>query len=79
MTAAAQVGKEIITQYMVFTLVEKMPRTNVWVVSNKRDNGYLGLIRWYGPWRQYCYMPGLDVVLNRGCLERIIKFIAEEA
>lgn len=76
---ATMIGTEVISQYMTFTLVARKPKTNVWEVLNRSSRDPLGVIAWYGPWRQYVLMPAPDVVFNKGCLERIIQFIATEA
>lgn len=31
----------------------------------------LGIIKWYGPWRQYCFYPNDDTLWNDGCLENV--------
>lgn len=45
--------------------------TQVWLVLAARTGAPLGVIRWFGRWRQYAYFPEPDTVLNPGCLETI--------
>ena len=41
------------TKYMIFTLVERKPKTNVWAITSKSSGDLLATIKWYGPWHQY--------------------------
>src|SRR5207249_10513958 len=46
------------------------------VVSKK--HGYsLGLIQWYGRWRQYVFVPGPETVFNKQCLCDISDYLQE--
>lgn len=44
------------------------------ILSISRD-ALLGYIKWYGPWRQYCFFPECDTIFNKGCLNTINEFI----
>lgn len=71
------------TQYkhILFVKVSERPRTSVWSCRNNRNNGELGVIRWYSGWRQYCYFPTGGSVYSMGCLNDIqtfVKCLAEE-
>jgi hypothetical protein len=47
-------------------------KTVVIHVENKKSNMILGVISWYGPWRQYCFYPTIESVLfNHTCLHEI--------
>ena len=35
----------------------------------------LGTIKWYGPWRQYCFEPNDFTIWSDGCLEQIAEFL----
>lgn len=63
------------TKYMAFKLIEQKPKTQVWAVLNNKSGFRLGVIEWYGPWRQYCFFPTADTVFNIGCLFDISNFI----
>ncbi|MBI3936947.1 MAG: hypothetical protein HY323_08215 [Betaproteobacteria bacterium] len=41
-----------------------------------RHGGALGVVRWYGAWRQYCFFPEGAPVFNNDCLNRISAFMA---
>ena len=46
------------------------PKTVVIHVYNTSDQ-FLGIIDWYGAWRQYAYQPTPDTTFNNGCLQNI--------
>ena len=64
------------TEYMVFTSVRtKSTKTGKWRVENRNSGALLGIIKWHGAWRQYCFFPEADCIFNKGCLEDINEFI----
>lgn len=64
--------KEKISSYLNFSEPVKISKRTVVVkVSNARSKDRLGEIRWYGPWRQYCFYPVHATIFNRGCLREI--------
>lgn len=49
-----------------------------YVVSNRDPRGVaLGGIKWYAPWRRYCFFPTEDKLFDAGCLETITSKINE--
>jgi len=46
-------------------------------VVSKRHGYSLGLIQWYGRWRQYVFVPGPETVFNRDCLRDIAQYLQE--
>ena len=50
-------------------------KTRGYMIVGKNDRKRLGLIKWYGPWRQYCFYPEPQTVWNTGCLEDIQDFL----
>jgi len=64
-------------KYIRFTWVMDKPKTSVWHCRNKRNEGILGTIEWYGPWRQYCFFPVSTTVFNVSCLSDINDFIRQ--
>ena len=50
-------------------------KTRVFSCINNRHGDELGIVKWYGAWRQYCYFPTADAVYSRGCLRDIQSFI----
>ena len=46
------------------------------VVSKK--HGYsLGLIQWFGRWRQYVFVPAPETVFNKDCLRDIAQYLQD--
>lgn len=62
-------------KYIYFVKIEDKPKTSVWECRNKNNDGLLGEILWYGPWRQYCFFPEAETAFNHSCLGDIIFFI----
>ena len=53
-------------------------KTTKWLCRNNKTEEILGTVQWYGPWRQYCFLPspGYELVFSAGCLGDIEGFIA---
>jgi hypothetical protein len=47
--------------------------TKVWRVLNARPDNVLGVIRWYAPWRRYCFE--CNGIFDVSCLREIADFI----
>jgi hypothetical protein len=62
------------SEYLEFTLEEKLKKTEVYLVSSKSGER-LGFIRWFSPWRQYCYFPIEGTLYSKGCMNDISTFI----
>ncbi len=57
------------TEYLSFEQTDNPGRkTGVWIVRSIRSGATLGTIRWYGPWRQYCFWPTTATIFNTDCL-----------
>lgn len=50
-------------------------KTKVWSVKAKDGNMFLGEIRWYGPWRRYCFV--IDKLSFEDLGEPIKKLVYE--
>ena len=61
--------------YLEFRLVDTKPKTFVYSVNSKSTGFRLGIIMWYGTWRQYCFFPEESTIFSKGCLEEINNFI----
>lgn len=49
-------------------------KTESWsVCADEGDE--IGVVQWYGPWRQYCFMPGGTTVFHNGCLRDVAAFL----
>jgi len=60
--------------YVHFEEIEKKSKTSVYAVVSE-SNFQLGIIKWYGSWRQYCFFPSDETVWSRGCLKEVDGFI----
>ncbi len=50
-------------------------KTAVYTVRNRNHGDRLGVVSWYGPWRQYVFKPASPIVLSAGCLRDIASFV----
>jgi hypothetical protein len=48
-------------------------KTRTWMVTTK-EGGYLGWVKWFGPWRRYAFFPGEGTIYEQDCLRTIAKF-----
>ncbi len=64
-------------KYIYFTevLPERLHKTFTWICRNKKSDEELGTVRWYAPWRQYCFFNRVQAVYSAGCLDDISNFI----
>jgi hypothetical protein len=60
---------------MIARLIETKPKTAVWGVFSKNHGDNLGVIKWFGPWRQYCFFSMDVAVFSSGCLRGLDKFL----
>ena len=64
-------------KYMHAELTEERPKTQVWQIKSKSDGSKLGVVKWFGPWRQYCFFV-MDVsVFSAGCFRDIASFLED--
>ena len=52
-------------------------KTQKWYCMNRNHGERLGVISWYGAWRQYCYEPICAATYSAGCLKDIADFIGQ--
>ena len=64
-------------KYMMAFPIEKKPKTWVYGVVSMNHGWKLGLVKWYAPWRQYCFFPENETIFNPTCMEQIIQFIKD--
>jgi len=50
-------------------------KTKIFTVISKSRRDCLGRIKWYGPWRQYCFFPTEETVWNFECLKDVRRVI----
>ena len=64
-----------IYKFIHFEVLEEKPKTKVWGCFNNSTSSLLGHVKWYAPWRQYCYFPATIAMYSAGCLDDINDFI----
>jgi hypothetical protein len=64
------------TKYLEFRELQmrKGLKTRGWGVLAKSSGALLGIVRWYGAWRAYCFWPSSETIFNEGCLDDIAAF-----
>ena len=65
------------SRYLEFDRIGYTGKTDVWDVLSKSQESILGKIKWYGPWRQYCFFPSPNTIFNPECMADISKKIKE--
>lgn len=66
-----------IYEFINFEQIETKGKTTAWSCRNKHHGEELGVVKWYGAWRQYCYLPSCPAVYSKGCLEDVVSFIQQ--
>lgn len=52
-------------------------KTKRWDVHS--GGAWLGDVKWFGRWRNYCYFPAPDVVMDKSCLREVADFCESES
>jgi len=69
------------SKYLSFLEIELTPKkkTKIFAVKNKIYGDLLGYVKWYAPWRKYCFFANnTDLIFDSGCLTDISDFIENE-
>ena len=66
------------SKYIEIIFREKPAKTRIYEVVSKNHGMGLGLIKWYGAWRQYCFFPYEGTIFNKECLNFIENFLIKE-
>lgn len=61
--------------YIRFVELETPRKTKLWSVLSVSSGYPLGEVKWYAPWRCYCFFPNFDTIWNTNCLDDITAFI----
>ena len=56
---------------------EKGKKTRAYQVTEIGADNFLGAIRWYAPWRGYCFFPACGTVFDGGCLLQLSDWLYE--
>lgn len=49
-------------------------KTPIYNIINN-NNLKIGQIRWYGPWRKFCFYPDSDTIWDNNCLQDVLNII----
>ena len=52
-------------------------KTTRWAIFNNKTDSFLGEIKWYSAWRQYCFFTTMDAVFSCSCMRDILDFIGQ--
>jgi hypothetical protein len=67
------------SKYLKFQEVVELnkKRTRNYRVLSARDNSQLGIMLWYGAWRQYVFIPTDEctTIWSAGCLGDVVEFL----
>jgi hypothetical protein len=61
-------------KYLRFEELEAKTKTKQFMVENT-SGSILGHVKWYTPWRKYCFFTHGPLVFDAGCLADIQDFI----
>ena len=64
------------TKWLEFIITDRKPKTVIIHVYNTSEQ-FLGLINWYGAWRQYVFQPAPQITFNNGCLQDITDVLTQ--
>lgn len=62
-------------KYLRFEPCQVFEKTSVWNCLSRSSGAVLGQVKWYGPWRRYCYFPACPAVYSPDCLKDIAEFL----
>jgi len=64
--------------FLSFTQVGDTGKTKIFNVCPVSGNPLLGQVKWYAPWRKYCFYPSPVCVFDTGCLQLIADFCKDQ-
>lgn len=64
------------TKYLNFVQIGNTTKTKIIGVGNN-SGVKLGMIKWVGAWRKYCFIPFQGMQFDTTCLMDIVEFIDE--
>lgn len=64
--------------HLKFVEIKDTGKTKVWEIQNSFLGAKIGLIKWFGAWRKYCFFPNEETVFDTKCLNRISEFMDEQ-
>lgn len=52
-------------------------KTPIYHIINNSMRINIGCIKWFAPWRKYCFYPGSGTVYDNKCLQQILNLLNE--
>lgn len=67
------------TKWIIIEMIAQKPKTSVYSVISKCDDSKLGEIKWYPPWRHYCFLTTIafQTVHSDRCLISLGEFVRD--
>ncbi len=62
-------------EYIRIEKIDSKLKTNMYAIHNIKTGAVLGVIKWFGAWRQYCFFPNSLTIFSKGCLNDIESFL----
>lgn len=72
-----QATRQSIGQFIEAELLPRLPKhkSDRWHIYPKSGGCYIGVVSWFGAWRQYVFDPAPNTTYSAGCLDDIAKFL----
>lgn len=64
-------------KHIILIHLPDKPKTHVLAVQTKNQEVTLGVIKWFAPWRQYCFFPAQECVFSKSCMVDINDVITK--
>lgn len=69
-------NKKRMQKYVRFDEVENLgKKTRIWWVRNIVTDFRVGVVKWHGAWRKYCFFPSPDTLFDSDCMALIAEFL----
>ena len=60
--------------FSLFDFADPKLVTRIWIVKTLAGDTILGLVKWWGAWRCYCFFPAAETLYEKVCLREIADF-----
>lgn len=71
--------KPIVYKGSYFIIIESKQenkKTNIYYIYTDEDKEILlGRVKWYSPWRKYCFYPEDNIVWDNKCLTELVEYL----
>ena len=63
------------SRFLIFERIAGSAKTETWSVKSAQSGDLLGMVRWFGRWRQYAFFPTAGAAFNPECLADLADFV----